>query len=653
MRIEISRIEPAFEGRSFGTVGTYEKIVGRMFGAVDPDHPLNRVIVNLDKAPVNTDGLVDYSSDFYLLKPTDLRRGNRALLYDVLNRGGKVALHALNDALRNPEGGMRIGCNDPSSADDAGNGFLMRQGYTLLWSGWQGGGVMPGDGRMAASLPVATDQGEPIVAMSREEFVFDHLLDPVGAPLSYPASATDPVSCTLTVRQRERDPRTPIPPTHWHFVSDSLIEIARPTGFDAGAIYEFIYPARDPTVMGLGFAAVRDLVTFLRHARCDNARTLNPLAVDGEIGIDRALAFGVSQAGRFLRDFLYLGFNEYRPGGKVFDGVLACMAGSRRSFVNYQFAQPGRFSRQHEDRLFPHDQFPFSYATTTDPVSGDTDGILARCDASGTCPKTVQTETSSDFFQGRASLLVTDGRGREIPLPDTVRLYQLAGVQHGGGGDPTVDYPRMFPSSAYPPNLADCGNVHRALLVALDAWVSDGTPPPANLFPSLRDGTFVSASPEAYGFPAIPGTSYPGLVNELSELDHSIQPPRPVPGHDYQILVPAIDEDGNEISGVRGPDIAVPRGTHTGWTMRRDGYAEGELGAIGAYFPFAATRKERLAAGDPRLSLEERYPGADDYVGKTADAANELAARGLLLGEDVDRIVEAAKARIRSNAPPG
>jgi len=329
--------------------------------------------------------------------------------------------------------------------------------------------------------------------------------------------------------------------------------------------------------------------------------------------------------------------------------VLACMAGSRKAFVNHAFAQPGRFSRQHEDRLFPHDQFPFSYATTTDPVSSRTDGILARCGASNTCPKIMQTETSSDFFHGRASLLVTDGAGEEIPVPDCVRLYHIAGVQHGGGGDPTVDYARFFPAAAYAPNPADCSELHRALLVALDRWVSDGVPPPPSRFPHPDDGTLTPAMPERYGFPAIPGVSYPGLVNELSEVDYGVQPPRPIPGRDYAVMVPAIDRDGNEVAGVRLPDIAVPRGTHTGWNPRREGYAEGGLSAIGAWFPFAATEEERLASGDPRLSLEERYPTDEDYLRKLAEAAEELCEWGLLLQEDVERLIEKARGRIEDN----
>lgn len=639
VRIEIARVEPAFEGRSFGEAGSYEKVVGRARGAVDPRHPLNAGIVNLDKAPVNADGFVEYVSDFYLLRPADARRGNGCLLYDVLNRGNKVALHTLNDALRNVDGGMRIANNDPASAVDAGNGFLMRRGYSLLWSGWQGGGVPEGDGRMAIALPVASDGGEPIVGTSREEFVFEHMLSPVVAPLSYPAITADQAHCTLTVRRRERDARTLVEPGRWRFVSSGQIEIARPPGYDASAIYEFVYPARDPTVMGLGFAAVRDLVAFLRHEGDGTRDLLAP-------AIDRAIAHGMSQAGRFLRDFVYQGFNRDLVGGKVFDGVMACMAGSRKSFVNRAFAQPNRFSRQHEDRLFPDDQFPFTYATTTDPISGRTDGILARCEATGTCPKIVQTESSSDFFQGRASLLATDGAGAEVPVPDCVRLYHLAGVQHGGSGDPTLDQARMFPSSSYAINTADPSAVHRALLVALDEWVRREASPPPSRFPSRGEGTLVAAATAEYGFPAIPGVAYPGLANELSELDYGVEPPQPVPGPDYRVLVPAIDADGNEVGGVRLPDIAVPRGTHTGWTRRREGHAEGELGSTGSFFPFAATRAERLASGDPRPSLEERYPDAGDYLGKVAEAAKQLAADRLLLAEDVERIVEAAKTKV-------
>jgi Alpha/beta hydrolase domain len=442
------------------------------------------------------------------------------------------------------------------------------------------------------------------------------------------------------VRQRERDSRTPIAPDRWRYVSPTRIEITRPSGFDAGAIYEFIYPARDPIVIGLGFAAVRDFVAFMRHESRDANGQPNPLSLDSRPAVDQALAYGASQSGRFLRDYLWQGFNEDLHGRRVFDGVLASVAGSRKTFVNFAFAQPGRFSRQHEDRLFPGDQFPFSYATTIDPISGKTDGILARAEASGTCPKIMQTEGSTDFWHGRAGLLVTDGKGGEIPVPANVRLYLFSSVQHGGGS-----VAANFPFHHHPANPAEYSAVHRALVAALDQWVSADVPPAPSRFPSVSDGTLVEAAPETYGFPAIPGVTYPGLVNELSEMDHGAQPPQPIAGREYLILVPTVDEDGNDIAGVRVPEIAVPRGTHTGWNLRKSGFGEGELLLLGSHFPFAATKKDRLVAGDPRPSLEERYPTSDRYVQAIAQAAEALREKRLLLAEDVDRIVKAAAAR--------
>jgi hypothetical protein len=632
MKIEINRVEAAFAGISFGDVGSYEKVVGRAFVEADPANPLNAGIVNLTNAPINSAGRVEYSVDFYLLKPVDLRKSKRVIFYDVLNRGNKLALNNLNDAPR---------VNDPASTSEAGNGFLMRHGYSILWSGWQGD-VGQGEQLMRAQLPIATAHGVPIVATSRDEFIFEHSRSPVTAPLSYPAHRVEPGTATLTVRQCEQDPRALVPAANWHFKSDTTIEITRPAGFDAGAIYEFIYPARDPIVMGLGFAAVRDLVSFMRRESADAAGRANPLNFDGRPAADYVLAYGASQSGRFLRDFLYLGFNQDLRGCRVFDGIIASVAGSRKTFVNFTFAQPGRFSRQHEDRLFPGDQFPFSYATSTDPVSGKTDGILERCRASATCPRIMQTEGSTDFWEGRASLLVADGQGNELPVPDNVRLYSFSSIQHGGGS-----VAANFPFNLHQANPAEYSGVHRALVVALEQWVTREVAPPPSRFPRVSEGTLVSPSLRAYHFPVIPGVTYPALVNALSEMDHGVQPPRPIPDHGYTILVPQVDEDGNEIAGVRLPEIAVSRGTHTGWNVRRQGHAKGELLLLGSYFPFSATKAERLASGDPRPSLEERYASDDDYLSKVAQAAEELCKARVLLAEDVERIVAAARASLK------
>jgi hypothetical protein len=628
MKIEITRVESAFDGVSFGSVGPYEKVVGRAFGEVDPFHHLNTGIVNIGNAPRNSAGHVEYWVDFFLLKPVDIRKSNRRILYDVLNRGTKLALTNFNDAPR---------LNYPVTSADAGNGFLMRQGYAILWSAWQGD-IGEGDDRMLAGFPVATNNGAPMVAINRDEFIFENTTSPATAVLSYPANTLDQRQAALTVRACEKDPRVAILAENWRYLSATQIEISRPPGFDAGAIYEFIYQARNPIVMGLGFAAMRDLVAFIRHESADAGARLNPLDL-GAAGpaVDHVLAFGSSQSGRFLRDFLWQGFNQDLNGRRVFDGVISSVAGSRKTFTNFAFAQPGRFSRQHEDHLFPGDQFPFSYATRFDPVSGKTDGILARCKASNTCPKIMQTEASSDFWQGRSSLIVSDATG-DITLPDEVRVYLFSSIQHGG---PLAT--ASFPFTKYPANPLDYSGSHRALLVALDEWVSRGVLPPPSRFPRSGDGTLAAPLPQSLqGFPIIPGVTYKGRVNELSEMDYSLQPSKPIPGHNYIVLVPKVDTDGNDIAGIRLPEIAVPLGTHTGWNLRCTGFAEGEVTLVGAYFPFAATAKQRVAAGDPRPSLEERYPSHDHYVNAVARAAAELQKDRLLLAEDVQRYIAAA-----------
>jgi hypothetical protein len=626
MRLVIERVERAFEGVSFASAGPYEKITGRVFAEADPGHRLNASIVNLDRAPRNAAGRVEYWFDFCLLRPADLRKGNRRLFYDVINRGGKIALIDFNSAPR---------ANNPATAADAGNGYLMRQGYSILWSAWQGD-VLAGEERMLAGFPVPTDHGAPIIGINRDEFLFEVGAGPVRAALSYPANSLDQRQATLTVREREAEGRVAVAADRWRYVAPNQIEIMPPTGFDAGAIYEFIYPARDPIVMGLGFAGIRDLIAFLRHEAADERGTPNPLNLDGRPAADYVFTYGRSQSGRLLRDFLWQGFNQDLQGRRVFDGMYIAAAGSRKSFINAAFGQPPRFQRQHEDHAFPGDQFPFSYAILTDPVSGKTDGILARAIATHTCPKIFHTDSSSEFWQGRASMVVTDGRGADVEIPGDVRLFLFSSTQHAGP-DPAA----AGPLCQYPMNPASYSPAHRALLVALDEWVSKGIEPPASRFPRVGDGTLMEAKS---GFPKIPGLRYRDLINELSEMDYSVQPPRPIAGRQYLVMVPKVDADGNEIAGIRLPEIAAPRGTHTGWNLRRAGFAEDELANIfGSYFPFAATSSEREAASDPRQSLAERYPTARDYLDAVARAAIDLQGARLLMAEDVERYLDRAK----------
>ncbi len=398
IKFEIVRVEsPAFEGRTFGAVGTYDRIIARATIAVAPDNPHNTIIADLDRAPRNAQGLVEAVTDVEILRPTVAAKGNRRLFYEVLNRGSKLGLALFND--------IPVVTNDLVKAADAGNGFLMNRGYTVVWSGWQGD-VVPGGGRMTFSPPVVPG----VTGLAREDFIFDHMDNPASATLSYPAADLDPTHAKISVRQREADPRATPAGLEVKFESPTKIAIKRPEGFDAGAIYEFIYTARDPKVMGLGFAATRDVVSFLRNEKADAAGTANPVA--GQI--DRAIGFGLSQSGRYLHDYLYLGFNADEAGRVVFEGLMPHISGGKKTFTNYRFSQPGRSPYEHADMLYPGADFPFTYPVITDKLTGKRDGFLARCLAAGNCPKIIKTDSELEFYQQRASLVVTDTQGRAL-----------------------------------------------------------------------------------------------------------------------------------------------------------------------------------------------------------------------------------------------
>ncbi len=618
---------PTFGGRVFGAAGPYERLTGYAIGAVDPAEALNAGIVNLDKAPRDAAGKIAYRCDICILRPVDPAKGNGWLFHEVLNRGAKRAICRLNTA---------PATNGSRQPDDAGNGFLMEQGFTLLWSGWQDD-VDSGDGRMRAEYPIATDGGAPITGVTLEE-----IIEPTNAPqfthaLPYPAASLDPAGASLTIREKERDPRQRPDGLDWRYLDDRRIEITRPAddAFDAGAIFEFIYTATDPTVTGLAFASVRDIVCFLRQSGPDAAGNANPLAAKGAEPPQRSLLFGISQSGRFLRDSLYLGFNQALSGGPVFDAVVPVVAGSRKTFINYAFAQPGRYQRQHEDHNYPGDQFPFAYPMLSDPISGLTDGILARCDATGTAPKIMHFDSETEMWSARASLVVTDCDGNDIAQPDNVRVYLAAGIPHGWAMTPDAAALRL------PDNDMRFGALLRPLIAAMVRWVEDDTAPPPSCFPSVAAGTL--ATLDKTGFPDIPGSTYPQALNGLRLADHAQVPP--LEGAAYPVLVSTVDVCGNGNDGIRHPALRVPVATLTGWNLRAPGHGEGEIyGTIGACLPLAATKAERLANGDPRPSIEELYADNADFVAKLRAAVEDMIADGTLLRDDAERIVAAAQA---------
>lgn len=619
IKFEVVRTEsPAFEGRSFGAVGTYDRIMARATIAVAPGDPHNTVIVDIDRALRNAQGLVEATTDVEILRPTNAANGNRRLFYEVLNRGGKLGFALFDDT--------PAVVNDPVKASDGGNGFLMNRGYTVVWSGWQGD-IVPGGGRLTFSPPTVAG----ITGLAREDFIFDQIDNPATGTLNYPAADLDPTHAKLTVRQRESDPRATPVDLSFTFDGPRKISIKRPAGFDAGAIYEFIYEAKDPKVMGLGFAATRDVVSFLRNEIADAAGSPNPVA--GRI--DRAIGFGLSQSGRYLHDYLYLGFNADEAGRTVFEGLMPHISGGKKTFTNYRFSQPGRSPYQHADMLYPGADFPFTYPVITDTMTGKTDGFLARCLAAGNCPKIIKSDSEIEFYQQRASLVVTDTEGKPLAMPDNVRIFFLSNLQHYSLAE---DKSVLVKTCTYPTNPLNAGPPVRALLVALDAWISDGTPPPASRYPSRSDGTLVVPTSEDVGFPRIPGFSYTERMARPTLINAETMPP--TKGAAYPVFVPKTDADGRALAGLHLPTLEAPVATYSGWNVRKAGFGEGELcDNNGSMIPFTATREERLKAGDPRLSLAERYPRQGDRAALVAKAAEQLVKDRLMLEEDAKQIV--------------
>ncbi len=615
---EVLQSAPAFEGRSFGSVGSYVKITARATIAIDPADPRNAIIADINKAPRNAKGWVEATSDVVLLRPADPRRANGSLLVDVPNRGTKLAPQLFDDA-------SSAGGNNADKGADAGIGFLHGQGYTMAWIGWQAD-IPSKPGQLALAAPIL----KGVTGPSRDEFIFDHARSPTNATLSWPIA--DPASLAVTVRARWDAPRQQPEGLAIRTTGDQTVEISRPaSGFDAGALYEVTYVARDPAVMGLGFAATRDVVAFLKR----NTTPANPLAAAASTG-QRAIGFGVSQSGRYLRDFLYLGFNEDLVGGLVFDGLMPHVGGGRRIALNARFGLAGRNARHPQDPAWLADTFPFTYQTLDDPLSGRRDGLMLRCRLSATCPKIMQTDSEHEWWASRASLLVTDLAGNHLELPPDVRAYMIAGSPHFGVAGERM---RRAPAMALPVNPMHAGGPMRALLTALQAWVRDGVEPPASRVPMRAHGTLVDAAGAVTR--SIPGLPFTGIYTGASFTDLSVFPP--VILGQYPVYVPRADQDGMAIAGIRMLPLAVPRASYTGWNPRAEGYGAGTLFPLqGAVLPFAASRAEREAAGDPRPSVAERYADQAAYVAAVRAAASEMVAQRLLLPQDAERAVELA-----------
>jgi Alpha/beta hydrolase domain len=617
LSLDIERIEALADGAPFGDAGAYERVIGRAKGEVDPRDPANKSIALIDKAPLNANGKVEYAADIFILRPKDPARGNGRILYEVNNRGRKMLFGNIADG---PQG-----VNDPKTMADVGNGFPLRQGYTIVWSGWDPDAPRANMG-LGLTAPVATDNGRPIVKIVRDEFCSGTRGGAIEVfKLSYEATTQEQPRATLTVRERADDEPRELPLNQWSFVDARSIKLREGTKPKPGYLYEFRYEAKNPKVLGLGFAATRDVISWLRY---------DPAAIAATGGkISHALAIGFSQAGRYLRNHISEGFNRDEAGRKVFDGIHSHIAGVGRIFFNTPFGQPARTGTQHEDHGFPENEFPFSTASLADPLTGKK-GSLFRGD--GSDPRLIETNTSTEYWQKGASLLHTDPLGTEdVTLPENSRVYMIAGTQHGGRAGATTDAgPNINPRNPHNPMPAV-----RALLVALDEWVVSGKEPPPSRVPTLAAGTLVE--PDKTGFPAVPGAAVVKVTNQVAPPGDWVHP-KPA-DKAYRTLVCKVDADGNEAAGVRLPDIAVPLATYSGWNEYKPPYPAGELAdRDGSCLPFAVDKAARQAAGDPRPSISERYKSGADYVAKVQAVVSALQKDRLLLAEDAKSYVERA-----------
>ena len=611
------------DGRAFGTTGSYERLVGRIEFALDPSNPHNAVIVDLNHAPRDADGRVRFSADLHVLRPTDPAKGNGVLLFEVSNRGRRGLLGGFNRAGRS---------NDPTTESDFGDGLLMRDGYTLVWIGWEVDVPAPllRIDAPRVTLPPGSDDRLSVDIMHNERVLEIFLVDdPAGRPpVIYPPAESQSRTDVLTVRDRYWDEGTVIPRERWQFVAgpNNVPKLRLDTGFEPGRYYRVTYRASGPLVAGAGLAAIRDAAAAFRY-RSD-------LPIQGQ----RAYAYGVSQSGRFLRQFLNDGFNADERDRRVFDAVWIHIAGAARGSFNERFATPTLGD------VFRPTRFPFADNEQID-IDGSRGGLQSRYRADQR-PKVFYTNTPVEYWgSGRAAALThttVDGK-RDLELPDNVRIYLLAGTQHGVGPFPPTRTPPGAATSAATrgsgqqlTNPTPQSNVMRALLRALHEWTVAGTPPPQSRYPRLSDRTLVAI--DAIQFPAINGVGDPRRITG---------PARTIGGKIVRLphLVPQVDRDGNDVAGIHDPDVAAPLATTTGWNFRDPSIGNpGDIYQLmGSYIPFAATKSAREANGDTRLSIEERYRGVDDYVQRARSAAMELIRDRLLLAEDLDGIVERAK----------
>jgi hypothetical protein len=666
VKLEISKREVVAEGLPFGAAGPYEKLTGRAWFEVDPALERNKAVFDIDRAPLNAKGSVEFSADMVILKPVDMALGSKTLFFEVNNRGRKISFGRMHDTASDAN------MNDPLAARDFGNGFLMKRGYVIAWVGW-GADIAPGDNRLTVNFPIALEKnGRPVVERILTEFSDRNFNGgkPFTLPLSggpafksFPALSADKAQAQAELYILASDSPKPAAPDiprgeavtdeEWALAdcpegwpgTPSTDHICLKGGFRNDRNYHLLYRATHSPVMGLGYVTTRDFISFLKNDATDAQGNANPV-----FGLRTTLCQGISSSGMYLRDYLYQGFNVDEQERQVCEGMHIHVAGVQKLYLNYRFAQPNAFTQQHRERYVPDTNFPRQYAVRINPASRVPDGILKR---PKTDPKIIHTDTSNEYWQFHASLTgASEGGTMDFNESSKVRRYLLSSQQHGGFKPDAPNHGIADKQCEQLTNATHPGPLLRALVVDLDEWVKNNVAPPETRVPRIADRTLVP--PGEVNLPKIPGLTFEGLYNGSGDRDFG---PR-VTGNSgvidllipqtkavHKILVPQVDAIGNDMAGIRHPFVEVPVATLLGWNTRTTEFGGPDLcDLLGSTIALPKSSADAQAKGDPRPSLEELYGSHEAYVAKISAAAKKLQAERLMLPEDVDMIVKEAHA---------
>ena len=646
VRVVIEARQDVLGGRSWGDVGAYERITGRVYFEFDPNDPINARIVDLALAPRNERGMVEAWANFMVLRPKDPSRGSDIALLEVSNRGGKASLGYFNAA---------VFSRDPEDEEHFGAGFLMRQGLTVIWVGWQFDVPPDAEDLLRLHAPTARGpEGRSMGGLVRADWVIAEPTTTLALGhrnhWAYPVADPESEDVVLTVRDGRDGERRVVPKSEWRFaeetdagVRESLTHINAPAGFEPGRIYELVYPAADPRVVGLGLAAIRDMISYAKY---------DP---ESEFRVRHGIGIGISQTGRFLRHFVYQGFNVDEEGRKAFDGLMIHTAGAGRGSFNHRFGQPSRDGHRFSAFFYPTDLFPFSGRTQRDELTGREDGILEAYSREHR-PKVFYTNTGYEYWGRAASLLHTTPDGLEDiePLPEE-RIYHFASAQHFVERAPFRDWPRLTAeeeAAAFRGNDVDFLLNLRALMTRMMSWVGKGESPPESRYPRIADGTLVPI--DRVRFPDIPGVAFPEVIHVAYRADYGLRWPEgvvtkqpPELSRAFPSLVSQVDELGNEIGGLRNVEVRVPLATYAPWSLRTGlpGPQDELADFRGTSIPLPRGPAEKNRTADPRPAISSLYASRDAYLADLETAARELVSEGYLLAEDLTRILDAAGRR--------